>query len=90
MLSVRARPLADLVIDEDVQRWDRWLEYRRADQRSALHCPTDRRHAPPATSPARWPASQASSADYSLVTEAITDAVSESVHAEATYRKGIR
>jgi hypothetical protein len=46
MLSARAQPLADLVIDENVQRWGPMAGIpRRADQCSALHGPTHRRHA---------------------------------------------
>ena len=73
-LGRHTRPLADIVIDSEVDRWDRWLPYAEG-QINALRAAARFIAAMPPSHVARQVARLASrlNLDYALVTEAITD-----------------
>src|SRR5205823_13394367 len=76
MLGRRVRPLADLVIDAGIARWDRWLAYPEG-QINALRAVAPVIAAMPPPQVARQVARLAHRLrlNYSLVTEAVTDAL---------------
>ena len=77
-LLTRTQPLADLVIDTEVARWDRWLQYAEG-QIHALRAAAPLIAALPADSVGRQVARLADrlGLDHSTVTRAVTDALPE-------------
>ncbi|MGE5287207.1 MAG: toprim domain-containing protein [Micromonosporaceae bacterium] len=78
-LTSNARPLADLVVDTEVDRWRRWLCYPEG-QINALHAAATLIAALPPAHVARQAARLARrlGIDYATVTAAVTDAVTDS------------
>ncbi len=78
MLTGHTQPLADMVIDSEVGRWDRWLGHIEG-QVNALHAAARLIAAMPPSHVARQVARLASrlSLDQELVTEAVTDELSQ-------------
>jgi DNA primase catalytic core len=78
MLADHTHPLADMVIDAEVDRWDRWLPYAEG-QINALRAAARLIAAMPPNHVARQVTRIASrlNLDYSHVTEAVTDALTE-------------
>ena len=80
MLGSRTQPLADLVIDAEVARWDRWLQYAEG-QIHALRAAAPLIAAMPPPDVARQVARLADrlGLDHATVTEAVTDALPDIV-----------
>jgi DNA primase len=80
MLGSRTRPLADLVIDAEVARWERWLKHAEG-QIHALRAAASLIAAMPSAHVGRQVARLADrlGLDYATVTEAVTDALTEVV-----------
>jgi DNA primase len=80
MLAGHARPLADLVIEAEVAKWDRWLMYP-GGQLNALRAAAPIIAALPPGQVARQVAhlAQRLDLDYGTVTETVTDALTELV-----------
>jgi hypothetical protein len=78
MLASRTRPLVDLVVDAEVQRWSPWLRHAEG-QISALRAAAPLVAALPPSQVARQVGLLASrlSLDHAIVTEAVTDALTE-------------
>jgi DNA primase catalytic core len=78
LLAGPTRPLADLVIDSEVDRWDRWLPYAEG-KINALRAAARLIAAMPSSHVARQVVRLASRLDlgHALVTEALTDALTE-------------
>jgi DNA primase len=82
MLTGHAQPLADLVIDAEVDRWNRWLQFATG-QISALHAAAPLIAAMPPAHVARQVARLADrlGLDHAIITEAVTDALPQVVAA---------
>jgi DNA primase len=82
MLASRGRPLADLVIEAEVAKWDRWLKHVEG-QLHALRAAAPIIAALPAAQVGRQVARLADrlGLDHATVTEAVTDALTELVTA---------
>jgi DNA primase len=80
MLAGRSRPLADLVIEAEVAKWDRWLVYA-GGQINALRAAAPIIAALPHSQVSRQVArlAQRLDLDHATVTEAVTDALTELV-----------
>jgi DNA primase len=78
LLAGRTRPLADMVIDSEVDRWSRWLPYVEG-QINALRAAARLIAAMPPSQVARQVARLASrlDLDHALVTKAVTDVLTE-------------
>jgi DNA primase len=76
MLTSRTRPLADLVIDAEVDQWSQWLQYATG-QINALHAAAPLIAALPSAQVARQVARLADrlGLDHAIITEAVTDAL---------------
>jgi DNA primase len=85
-LSRRTRPLADVVIDNEVARWEQWLEYAEG-RINAMHAAAPLIAAMPPTHVGRQVARLASrlDLDHALVTEAITDELSRAMAPRPTW-----
>jgi len=88
-LTSRTRPLADLVIEAEVARWDRWLMYV-GGQMHALRAAAPVIAALPPAQVSRQVArlAQRLRLDHATVTEAVTDTLTEVVAAGGLTRSG--
>ncbi len=80
IFSVSTQPLADLVIDEDITRWARWLDYPEG-QINALHSAARLIAAMPPSHVARQVArlSERLGLNHAMVTEAVADALPDAL-----------
>jgi len=91
MLAAQTQPLADLVVDEDVQRWARWLENPEG-QMNALRSAARLIGEMPPSHVARQVMRLANrlNLDHTMVTKAVTDALREAVQVDPPVRGGAK